>query len=146
MVAERENHEQFFKQAAGVVATAYTAAMKGGEIQAFFRQGVAELGSALKAFPDSIQIDEPGQVFNPLYSDISADNRSSPGQDQPAPARLATPAGIAGGQSTGQAEGVGLATGKQPLPSPSDIAKDHQPYRPEPDRGQEHGKDHGRGM
>jgi hypothetical protein len=52
----------------------------GGQLDAAFRQGARELGAALKAFPDAIQVDEPGQVFNPLYRDRDGDTpaRSSP--------------------------------------------------------------------
>ena len=75
MAQENEGQEGFFQQAGAVVAAVYAAVMKGGEIQAAVRQGFNEIGAALQAFPDSIQVDEPGAVFNPLYSDIAADKR-----------------------------------------------------------------------
>ncbi len=53
MAEDNEGQEGFFRQAGGVVAAAYHAVMKGGEVQAFFRQGANEIGAALKAFPDS---------------------------------------------------------------------------------------------
>jgi hypothetical protein len=72
MAAEHE-FETFVQD---VVPAAYGAAMRDGAIDAFLRQGANEIGAALKAFPDAIQVDEPGAVFNPLYSDIAADKRA----------------------------------------------------------------------
>jgi hypothetical protein len=66
--------------AAGVVGKVYDAVMEGGQVQAFFRQGADEIGVALKAFPDSIHVDEPGTVFNPLF-------RNMPG-DLPSPSQI----------------------------------------------------------
>jgi hypothetical protein len=59
------------------IAAGYRAATRDGVVDAFLRQGANEIGAALKAFPDSTQIDEPGQVFNPLQSDIAADKRAA---------------------------------------------------------------------
>ena len=42
---------------------------------AALRQGAKELGAALKAFPDSIAIDEPGTVFTPTQGEIAEANR-----------------------------------------------------------------------
>lgn len=75
-----------------------------GTLAAFFRQGADEMAVALKAFPESISVDEPGTILNPTQGEIAADRKTK-------------------------------------LPSPSDIAKDKQPYRPE--NGQDHGNDHG---
>ena len=140
MAAENETQD-YFKQAGAVVAAAYHAAMKGGEIQAAFRQGLNELGAATRAFPDSLQIDEPGAVFNPLYSDIAADKRSH--MDGPEAASLPSPSEIAGGRSS--VYGETAAAGKD-LPSPSQIANDQQPYKPDQDQGRDNGQEHGRGM
>jgi hypothetical protein len=73
------------------VAAAYRAATRDGVIDAFLRQGANELGTALKAFPESVQIDEPGQVFNPLYSDTAADKRLA---NHPSPGDLAEGKGV----------------------------------------------------
>lgn len=59
--------------AAGVVANVYNAVKEGGQIQAAGRQGIDELGAALKAFPDAIQMDEPGTAFNPLYRNMEGE-------------------------------------------------------------------------
>lgn len=83
-------HEtSFFAAAKGVLGSVYHAALADGHLAAAGRQGAAELGAALKAFPDSIQVDEPGTVFNPLYSDIAADQRA--GIHGPALGRAALP-------------------------------------------------------
>ena len=43
---------------------------------AALRQGGKELGTALKAFPDSISVDEPGTVLTPTQGEIADANRS----------------------------------------------------------------------
>ncbi len=143
MAAGNETQD-YLKQAGAVVAAAYNAAMRGGEVQAFIRQGFNELGAATKAFPDSLQIDEPGTVFNPLYSDIAADKRSHMDGADAAPASLPSPGEIGGGKPSASIYGQTPAVGRD-LPSPSEIARDQQPYQP--DQGQDHGQDRGgRGM
>jgi hypothetical protein len=136
-VAEgNEGQEGFFRQAESVVAAAYHAVMKGGEVQAFLRQGANEIGEALKAFPESLQVDEPGQVFNPIYSDIAAEKRSH----EAAATGLATPGELAGGSIYGDRE----AHGKQSLPSPGEVASEQ--HQPQQDQGQERGNVQGRSM
>ena len=80
-----------------------------GALAAFVRQGADEMAAALKAFPESISVDEPGTILNPTQGEIAAARRSPS------------------------------------LPSPSDIARDKQPYRPEPGHEQDHGRGMGRG-
>ncbi len=46
-----------------------------GAAMAALWQGGKELGAALKAFPDSISIDEPGTVLNPTQGEIAEMNR-----------------------------------------------------------------------
>jgi hypothetical protein len=46
-----------------------------GALQAAGRQGVKELGEALKAFPDSISVSEPGGIFSPTQGEIAEVNR-----------------------------------------------------------------------
>ena len=144
MADDTEKQEGFFRQAGAVVSAAYNAAMKGGELQAFFRQGANELGAALKAFPDSIQVDEPGQVFNPLYSDIAADKRAyAAGPEPVATSRLMTPGEIAGGRPSGSVYGDTQSASNQPLPSPGEIAQEPATHRPEQDQGHGRGQDAG---
>lgn len=93
----------------------------------------------------SIQAGEPGQASNPPYSDIAADKRAyAAGPEPVATSRLLTPGELAGGKSSGPVHGDTQVPGKQPLPSPGQIAEEQTTHRPE--QGQGHGKEHGRGM
>lgn len=138
MAAESELQERYFSQAGAVVQAAYQAAMQGGEIQAAVRQGFNELGTALKAFPDAIQVDEPGAAFNPLFRDIPSESKTN---DRGGP-DLPTPSEIASGKFSGSVYGDTPVASNQPLPSPSEIASGQYSPSPEPD----HGLDRGRGM
>lgn len=61
------------------VAAAYDAAIpKDPIVQAFFRQGVDELGKATQAFPDSIQQFEPGAMWT--AEALQYYGRQSPGE------------------------------------------------------------------
>jgi hypothetical protein len=130
MAAEDERQGGYLQQAGAAVRAGYNAVMRGGEIQAAFRQGFNELGAALKAFPDSLQVDEPGAVFNPLYRDIPSETK----------AELPSPGDIAEGNSTSPVQGETLQASRQDVPSPGQIAEGQgqQPV-------QGHGHDHGRG-
>jgi len=44
-----------------------------GTVAAFMRQGTDEVAVALKAFPESISVEEPGAVWNPTQGEIAAD-------------------------------------------------------------------------
>jgi hypothetical protein len=46
-----------------------------GTLMAAGRQGADEIGQALKAFPDSIQVQEPGTILNPTQGEIADNNR-----------------------------------------------------------------------
>jgi hypothetical protein len=46
-----------------------------GHLAAFARQGADELAVALKAFPESISVDEPGTLWNPTQGEIAADRK-----------------------------------------------------------------------
>jgi hypothetical protein len=48
------------------------ALMRDGTLAAAGRQGLDELGEALKAFPESIQVQEVGSIFNPTQGEIAA--------------------------------------------------------------------------
>ena len=56
-----------------LVARVWDAITKDGHLAAAGRQGVDELATALKAFPDSIGVDEPGAIWNPTQGEIAAD-------------------------------------------------------------------------
>lgn len=53
------------------VAAVFNAATRDGTLAAAFRQGAGEIGQALKAFPDSIQVHEPGTVLAPTQGEIA---------------------------------------------------------------------------
>jgi hypothetical protein len=84
-MAADQPKDGFIKETSDGLKAAYQNFMRGGEIQAAARQGFNEIGAALKAFPDSIQIDEPGAVFNPLYRDMPSETKA----DLPSPSDIA---------------------------------------------------------
>ena len=55
------------------VSTMWNAMTKDGTLAAAGRQGADELAVALRAFPESIQADEPGTILNPTQGEIAAD-------------------------------------------------------------------------
>ncbi len=97
------------------VSTMWNAMTKDGTLAAAGRQGADELAVALRAFPESIQADEPGTILNPTQGEIAADRSSLREMHNRA---------SYGTQSH--------------LPSPSEIARDKQPYVPELNRSHEH--------
>lgn len=58
-----------------MVAKAWNAIMADGVIAGFARQGIDELGTALKAFPDSIQREETGTLWSPTQAEITASRK-----------------------------------------------------------------------
>jgi len=115
-----------FLAAASVMSTVWDALTEDGTLAAAGRQGIDELGMALKAFPDSIQVQESGSIWNPTQGEIAADRRDS---------GLGGDVGVFGSsyyQSYSNSAG--------PRESwPSEIAQDVRPYDP----GQDHGQDTG---
>ena len=61
-----------------LVAKVWDAINKDGHLAAFARQGADEMAVALKAFPESISVDEPGALWNPTQGEIAADRKSKP--------------------------------------------------------------------
>jgi hypothetical protein len=97
------------------VASVFHAATRDGTLAAAFRQGASEIGQALKAFPDSIHVQEPGTILNPTPGEIASARESH------APAHAASPGAVA-------RENAGTVHGPEPArgpatPSPSDIAR-----------------------
>ena len=76
MAEDSEDQEGFFRQAGAVVSAVYRAVMRDGTSRPSCSGGQRTGPAFGKTTPDSIQVDEPGQVFNPLYSDIAADKRA----------------------------------------------------------------------
>ncbi len=60
---------------ATVISTAWHALTKDGYLAAAFRQGLGELAEATKAFPESIQVHEPGTLWDPTQGEIAAGRR-----------------------------------------------------------------------
>jgi hypothetical protein len=56
-----------------------------GTLAAAMRQGADEMAMALKAFPESIGVDEPGTILNPTQGEIA----SSRNQRLPSPSEIA---------------------------------------------------------
>ena len=84
MAAANERVEKFFAYVGSVVSRTYTAAMADGHLAAAGRQGIDEIGMALKAFPDGIQADEPGTLWNPTQGEIAQNRRP----DIPSPSEI----------------------------------------------------------
>ncbi len=97
--------KQVSNEPGGLVARIWHAITKDGTLAAAGRQGADEIAMALRAFPETIHVDEPGTILNPTQGEIAARR-------------------------------------EERIPSPSEIARDKQPYRPEP--GHDHGQDLGR--
>jgi hypothetical protein len=109
--------------AASVFGKVWNALTEDGVLAAAGRQGIDELGAALKAFPDAIQVQETGTLWNPTQGEIAADR-----------------------QHTRQGRNRGSSIGP-PHPWPSEIAKanQHQPGKDHGD-GHENGHDAGHSM
>ena len=109
---------RFFEQAVQVISAAKDHAIKDGILAAAGRMGIDELGAALKAFPDSIQQQETGAIWNPTQGEV-AEARAEPAEPT-----------------------VGL--GQKPwLPSPSQIAAETKPYQQEAEQGRQRDQDQG---
>jgi hypothetical protein len=61
--------------AVAALGKVWNALTEDGLLAAAARQGADELGAALKAFPDSIQVQEHGALWNPLQSEVAADRQ-----------------------------------------------------------------------
>jgi hypothetical protein len=86
MAAQPQQNQQqdgFFANAAAAVKAVQQAVnepidkltgpvMRDGMLAAAFRQGAGEIGEALKAFPQSIQVQEPGTLLNPTQGEIAS--------------------------------------------------------------------------
>ena len=118
--------EAVFIGAAVVVAKLWHALTSDGVLAAAGRQGIDELGAALKAFPESIQVSETGTIWNPTPGEVAADRQQ--------------------GRHTGSYASYSDGSGP-PHPWPSEIAN-HNRHLPGKDHGNghEHGHDAGHSM
>ena len=83
MAEPTANEAGFLGWSIGIIASITKAIMADGTIKAAGRQGIDELGQALKAFPDAIQVHETGTIFSPTQSQIASDRKhhlSTPSQ------------------------------------------------------------------
>lgn len=124
---------------AAVVATAtllWEKATQDGHLAAAGRQGIDEIGVALKAFPDSVQAQETGTLFSPTQGEIAAERRTTDyGNWQSS--RLPSPSEIvreSAAASRGDEE-------RQDLPSPSQIADGRGARAAEPEPGKEQARE-----
>jgi hypothetical protein len=96
-------NEGFFANAAATIRAAQQAVnaridavtepvLRDGMLAAAFRQGASELYTALKPFPDTIQVNQPGTILNPTQGEIARardPNAPSPSdiarEDSPSP-------------------------------------------------------------
>jgi hypothetical protein len=89
-------NEGFFADAAATIKAAQQAVntrvdavvepfLRDGTLAAAFRQGASELYTALKPFPDTIQVNQPGTILNPTQGEIAADRKP----DAPSPSDIA---------------------------------------------------------
>jgi hypothetical protein len=67
--------ESIFTGAAAAVGKLWHALTDDGVLAAAGRQGIDELGAALKAFPESIQVQETGTLWNPTQGEIASDRQ-----------------------------------------------------------------------
>ncbi len=92
----QQQNEGFFAKAADTIKAAQQAVsapidrvtepfLRDGMLAAAFRQGAGELYEALKPFPQSIQVDEPGAFLNPTQGEIAADRKP----EKPSPSEIA---------------------------------------------------------
>ena len=97
------------------VASVFHAVTRDGTLAAAFRQGANEIGHALKAFPDSIQVHESGTILSPTQGEIAAARDAHDSAHAPAPSTLAR-------DSVGTVHGQEQAHSPTP-PSPGEIAR-----------------------
>ena len=123
------------------VGRAVSAAMDDGTIAAAGRQGADEIGVALKAFPDAIQTQEIGTLWNPTQGEVAEARRPDAAEGRetlPSPSEIARE-GKAGGSLYGQS----AQAESQRLPTPREIADASEAYTPQASQGHEHS--HGMG-
>ena len=147
MATENQREQGFLERAGNAVRDYLTPRpnFMGGEFYAAIRQGFNEIGAALKAFPDSLQVEEPGAAFNPLYRDMPGNPKNQgtgPVQAEPASPALPSPSEIANGQDAANIHGDTRQASPQ-QPSPSEIVGQQQAPEPQQGQGQDRGSIHG---
>lgn len=74
---QHAKNEAFLDHVKGVIASVAAATTKDSHLAAFGRQGVDEIGMALRAFPESIQAQEHGTIFDPTPGEIASGRSTS---------------------------------------------------------------------
>jgi hypothetical protein len=105
-----------------VVSKVWNAITSDGTLEAAARQGADELGAALKAFPDSIQTQETGTIWNPTQGEVAASRQH--------------------GRHTGR---YWSNSSSSLLPPTSEVAE-HNRLQPGQDHGHDNGHDAGHSM
>jgi hypothetical protein len=72
------------------IGKALDAILRDGTLEAAGRQGLDEIGAALKAFPDSIQVHETGTIWNPTPGEVM-NSRDLGGHRRPSYSSLTPP-------------------------------------------------------
>ena len=106
---------------ARLVAKLWDGLTRDGTLAAFMRQGADEMGAALKAFPDAIQTQETGTIWNPTQGEIASS------------------------RSRGKHSGSYVSFSNHPHPWPSEVARENR-NRPDTGKGREHGHGAGQSM
>jgi hypothetical protein len=114
-------------KAIATTALLWDKASQDGTLKAAGRQGIDELGAALKAFPDSIQAQESGSIFNPTQGEIAADRCDDHSGGFGQARYYSSYSHTAGSQESW----------------PSDIAKNSQSQDAGQNYGHDQGQDHG---
>lgn len=107
--ANGTNDDIIIKNGDRIVGAIIDNATKDGTLAAAFRQGIDELGTALKAFPDSIQVQESGSIWNPTQGEIAAarkDTLPSPSEIAANPTAYLPEQGRGNEQDRGQDRGM----------------------------------------
>lgn len=86
-----------------MIGKAWDAITRDGMLAAAGRQGLDELGAALKPFPDSIQVHETGTIWNPTPGEVAA-GRDLGGHTR-AYSSLAAPRSAEAGEQNGRRPG-----------------------------------------
>jgi hypothetical protein len=82
-----------FEMIGTALGKVWNAITRDGHLAAAGRQGIDELGAALKPFPDSIQVHEVGTLWSPTQGEIAAGRQQGRQNGSPSWSSLTPPAG-----------------------------------------------------
>jgi hypothetical protein len=91
-----DNEPESVEKTPSLPMRVFEAINRDGTLKAAWRQGADEAATALKAFPESIQIDEPGTILSPTQGEIASDRESS----LPTPSEIAKSKSLYGPEQT----------------------------------------------